>query len=122
MEVKDNLDAIFSHLENLFSSKTVIGDPITIGEVTLIPVVSVAFGMGTGTGEGKGKEIDKDRGGSAVGVGTGAKVSPIAVIVIRGSEVSMLPIAGRGTLDGILEKIPEVIDKFTSQKEKREEK
>ena len=109
MDLKQNMDTIFSHLENMFKAKTVIGDPITIGDVTLVPVVNVTFGIGTGGGEGKDA---KDQGGGGVGAGTGARLNPAAVIVIKGDEVSMLPISGRGSLENIAGMVPEILGKL----------
>lgn len=109
MELKENMEAIFAHLEKLFTTKTVIGEPMVIGEVTLVPVVNVTFGLGTGGAEGKDQ---KDQGGGGLGAGTGARLIPAAVIVIRGSEVNMLPIAGRSTIENIVERAPEVLGKL----------
>ncbi len=117
MDLKQNLDSIFSHLENMFKAKTVIGDPIVIGEVTLVPVVNVTFGIGTGGGEGKDA---KDQGGGGIGAGTGARLIPAAVIVIKGDQVSMLPIAGRGSLENIVEMVPEVVSKLKKVVQKDE--
>ena len=119
MDLKQNLDSIFSHLENMFKAKTVIGDPIIVGNVTLVPVVNVTFGIGTGGGEGKDA---RDQGAGGVGAGTGARLTPAAIIVIKGDEVSMLPIAGRGSLENIMEMVPDVIGKLKKvvQKEDRE--
>lgn len=121
MDIQKNLDTVFAHLENMFKTKTVIGDPIVIGEVTLVPVVNVTFGIGTGGGEGKD---EKDRGGGGMGAGTGAKITPAAVIVIKGSEVSMLPVAGRSSLENIIGMAPEVINQIKEavKKETKEEK
>ena len=118
MDLKQNLDSIFSHLENMFKAKTVIGDPIVIGEITLVPVVNVTFGIGTGGGEGKD---DKDQGGGGIGAGTGARLIPAAVIVIKDGQVSMLPIAGRSSLENIVEMMPEVVGKLKKAVQKPEE-
>lgn len=109
MDIKQNIESIFSHLENMFKANTVIGDPIVIGDITLIPVVNVTFGIGTGGGEGKDA---RDQGGGGIGAGTGARLIPAAVIVIRGDQVSMLPISGRSTIESVVEKMPEVIGKL----------
>lgn len=109
MDLKQNLDAVFSHLEHMFTAKTVIGDPIVIGEVTLVPIVNITFGLGTGGAE---KKDAKDQGGGGVGAGTGARITPAAVIVIKGDEVSMLPISGRGSLENIVGMAPEIIGKL----------
>ena len=44
--LKDNIDALVSKLEHLVSTKTVIGEPITVGNNTLVPVISASFGLG----------------------------------------------------------------------------
>ncbi|WP_418790610.1 GerW family sporulation protein [Phosphitispora sp. TUW77] len=117
MDLKENMDTIFSHLENMFNAKTVIGDPIVVGEVTLVPVVNVTFGIGTGGGEGKDAS---DLGGGGVGAGTGARLTPAAVIVIKGDSVSMLPISGRGSLENVVAMVPEVLDKLKKTMQKEE--
>lgn len=117
MDLKQNLDAIFSHLENMFKAKTVIGDPIVIGEITLVPVVNVTFGIGTGGGEGKDA---KEQGAGGIGAGTGARLIPAAVIVIKGDQVSMLPISGRSSLENIVEMVPEVVGKLKNVMQKEE--
>lgn len=117
MDIKQNLDAIFSHLENMFRAKTVIGDPIVIGEVTLVPVVNVTFGIGTGGGEGKAAN---EHGAGGIGAGTGARLIPAAVIVIRGDQVSMLPVSGRSSLENIVEMVPEVLGKIKKAVQKEE--
>lgn len=109
MDLKENLETIFSRLENMFKAKTVIGEPIVIGNVTLIPVVNVTFGIGAGGGEGRDAQ---DQGGGGLGAGTGARLTPSAIIVVKGDQVSLLPIAGRSGLESIIEKFPEVIDKL----------
>jgi len=119
LDIKENLDSIFSHLENLFKAKTVIGDPIVIGDVTLVPVVNVTFGIGTGGAEGKDA---REQGGGGLGAGTGARLIPSAVIVIRGDQVSMLPISGRSSVENILEKMPEVLGKLKKAVQKDEYK
>ncbi|MDT3698624.1 MAG: spore germination protein GerW family protein [Thermincola sp.] len=109
MDLKQNLDAIFSHLENMFKAKTVIGEPIEIGEITLVPVVNVTFGIGTAGGEGKDTG---EQGAGGIGAGTGARLIPAAVIVIKGDQVSMLPVSGKSSLENIVEMVPEVVAKL----------
>ena len=38
-EVSSNLEVLFNKMENFVSTKTVIGDPITIGKVILVPLI-----------------------------------------------------------------------------------
>lgn len=106
MNLKENLETIFSRLENMFRAKTVIGDPLTIGEVTLVPVVNVTFGIGAGGGE---SAAFGEQGGGGLGAGTGARMTPSAIVVINGNHVSLLPLAGKSSLGSIIEQVPELI-------------
>lgn len=109
MDLSNNLETIFSRLENMFRAKTVIGDPLTIGEVTLVPVVNVTFGIGAGGGEGRDWP---EQGGGGMGAGTGARLTPSAIVVIKGDQVSLLPLGGGSNFESIIEKVPEVISKI----------
>lgn len=109
----EDLRSLGERLENLISSKTVIGEPVTMGEVTLLPIIKANFGFGMGGGNTDGVK----RGGVSGG-GGGAQIEPIAVVVVCGKEVSLLPInkqesSGWGPL---LEKLPLVYEKVASMR------
>ena len=72
--VNESLETLFSHLEKFLKTETVIGEPIAVGETTLIPIITVAFGCGGGGGGGKD---EKGSDGIATGVGVGAKYLPM---------------------------------------------
>lgn len=102
------LSVVTETLEKHLSTKTVVGEPVTVGAVTLIPVIDITFGFGAGSGEGRD---DKQGGGSGVGGGGGARLAAKAVIVIKDGEVSVLPL-GKGTaIDKIVEAIPAILEK-----------
>jgi len=55
MEVAQNLvKTTLEEIEKVLSTKTVVGEPITVEGVTLIPLISVGFGFGAGGGSGRG--------------------------------------------------------------------
>lgn len=112
-DCSESINLIFEKLENFFKTKTVVGEPIQIGETTLVPFISVVFGMGSGGGS-----ENADRGPSAGGggAGSGAKISPTAVLVIQGSKVELLPINKSGGLDKLLDLVPGIIDKIDCMK------
>ena len=39
-------------IEKVLGSKTVVGEPITVGESTIIPLLSIGFGFGGAGGAG----------------------------------------------------------------------
>ena len=105
----ENLKEMMDKLEKLIKTETVIGQPYQVGNVTMVPIISVAFGLGGGSGEGKD---EKGNDGSGKGAGLGCKISPNAVIVIKGDEVSAIPLGGKSSLEKILEMVPEIVTKL----------
>ncbi|WP_123054628.1 spore germination protein GerW family protein [Clostridium sp. JN-1] len=113
--VPENLDMLFTKLEDFFNTRTVVGDPIEVGETTLVPIISVTFGFGTGAGENQNARKNKSDSGS--GVGMGAKIASDAVIVVRkDGTVKILPVNGRDNLVNLIEKVPEIVSKFNFKK------
>ncbi|TDO83506.1 putative spore protein YtfJ [Halanaerobium saccharolyticum] len=106
------LETMYEKLDHFLKTETVVGDPIEAGEVTLIPIITASFGLGGGIGE-----EEKSGGG---GGGVGCKISPDAILVIRGSEVTMMPVKNKGSLDKLIDKVPELIDKIEAAKNRKE--
>ena len=46
--VKDILDTMFKGMDGFVNSKTVVGEPVKVGDATLIPLIEVSCGMGAG--------------------------------------------------------------------------
>ena len=114
--INESLETLFSHLEKFLKTETVIGEPIVVGETTLIPIITVAFGCGGGGGGGKD---EKGNDGMGTGVGVGAKISPDAVIVIRQDSVTMLPVKNRSNLEKLVGMVPEIVKKIKLKKEEK---
>ncbi len=110
MEIVENLvKATLGEIEKVLSTRTVVGEPITVEGATLIPLISVGFGFGAGGGQGKGEAKQKGEGVGG-GTGGGAWVKPIAVVIIDKSGVRIEPI--RGGLATAIEKIGETIPRM----------
>lgn len=109
MEIVENLvKTTLGEVEKALSTKTVVGEPITIGDATLIPVISVGFAFGAGGGQGK-SESKRSGEGAGSGVGGGAWAKPRAVIVIDKDGVRIESITGRMS---VLEKLGETIPRM----------
>lgn len=96
-------------IEQALSTKTVVGEPITIGDVTLIPVISIGFAFGAGGGQGK-TESKRTGEGTGSGVGGGAWAKPSAVIIIDKDGVRIEPVTGR--MSFALEKLGETVPRI----------
>lgn len=69
-----------NEIECLLNTKTVVGEPIKVDDITLIPLISIGFGFGVGGGEG----TDPGKGtGTGGGTGSGGGVKAIALILIN---------------------------------------
>lgn len=118
MDISESLGAVFEQMEKFFRTETVIGKPIEAGEVTIVPIISVSFGAGKGAGESKGPD---GTGGGAGGAGAGGHIIPTAIIVIRGADVEVMSLSGKGSLEKIVSQIPELVAKAKAAVGKKEE-
>lgn len=118
MLVKESMESITEYLEKSLSTKTVIGEPQHVGDITLIPVMDVAFGFGAGGGEG-GAPGEKGGTGTGSGGGAGARMSARAIIVIKGNDVSILPMNKGGGFEKLVDAVPGLIEKLATIQEKR---
>ncbi|MFU8767915.1 MAG: GerW family sporulation protein [Candidatus Methanoperedens sp.] len=121
MKVDEILKNVTEEIANMISTKTVIGDALTIQGKTIIPVTSVSFGFGSGGGEGRKKDGEEGVGG---GGGGGAIIKPVAFLVVSEEDVRLLSVKGKGAIQELTEIIPEIAEKIKSIKgdKKKEEK
>ena len=110
--IEENVGAMMDKLEMFLVNKTVVGEKIEIGNVTIIPFLSVGFGSGVGLGEG-GSAENKGNGG---GGGIGGSIKPIAVLVIKDGSVEMLPIKKSSGLEALVAMVPDIMEKVNFEK------
>lgn len=107
--IKGIMDTTMDKLRAMVDADVITGTPITVGEITLVPVSKVSFGLATGGSDFPSKTGNQLFGG---GGGAGVTVSPIAFIVISGGNVKMMPIYNELTsMEKAISMAPEIIDK-----------
>ncbi|MBP3627669.1 MAG: GerW family sporulation protein [Clostridia bacterium] len=107
--IKTIMDTTMDKLRAMVDADTIIGTPLTVGEITLIPVSKVAFGLATGGSDFPSKNQQQLFGG---GGGAGVTVTPVAFIAVSGDSVKMMPIYNELTsLDKAINMAPELIEK-----------
>ena len=107
--IGNNLEILMDKMDNFVSSKTVVGEPVVVGEVTLIPLVDVSVGVGAGGG------------------GLGAKIMPSAVIAISNGTVQLVNIKNQDAVSKLIDMAPGIAAKLNfgsafGKKEEKEEK
>lgn len=116
-----NIEAIMNvTLENLkamVDADTIIGSPVVVGEVTLIPVSKVSFGLATGGSDLPSKASSNLFGG---GGGAGVTVTPIAFISVCGNNVKMLQVnAEQSPVTKLIDQGPEIVQRVKEIFEKK---
>jgi uncharacterized spore protein YtfJ len=106
MSLQEIIQTALDRMQFIAKTETIIGEPIQVGGVTLIPVSKISIGFAAGGG---GKE---EKAGSGAGTGGGLNVVPVAVISICGDKVQVLPIEPSDAgLSALLAKAPDLIKK-----------
>ncbi len=103
------MNITMENLKAMVDADTIVGTPVVVGEVTLIPVSKVSFGLATGGSDFPTKQNSVFGGGG----GAGVSVNPIAFICISGTNVKMLQVNEERTpVDKLIESAPEIIEKI----------
>lgn len=108
---KGTVEALFHGMDGVVSSKTVVGEAIHINDTIILPLVDVSFAVGAGAFNAEKKE----RGAG----GIGGKMTPCAVLVIQDGHTRLVNIKNQDTITKILDMVPDVIDKFTGDKDEK---
>ena len=107
------LQDTISKIRDMMSVNDVVGEPIVVGDVTIIPISKVSVGFGGG-GADNAKAANKDAFGG--GMGGGVKVQPICFLVVKDGNVRMMPVPvpANSTADRLLEMVPDTLDKISA--------
>lgn len=103
---KELVSTTLGEINGMISSKTVIGEPITVEGATLVPLISATFGFGTGASSGASmvrQSAEREGAGSA----GGAVVRPVAVLIIDKEGIRVEPVPG--SIASALERASEVL-------------
>ena len=108
------LQDTISKIREMVDVNNVIGEPITVGDVTIVPVSKVSVGFGGG-----GSDYVKNVGSGEPfggGVGGGVKVTPTCFLIIKDGNVRMMPVAAPAstTADRLVEMVPDTLDKIAA--------
>lgn len=107
--LKNLMDTTMDKLKGMVNADVITGTPMVVGNITLIPVSKVAYGLATGGSDFESKSQSELFGG---GGGAGVTISPIAFIAINGDNVKMLPVYNEVTnFEKAVSMAPEIIDK-----------
>ncbi|MGN0604301.1 MAG: GerW family sporulation protein [Oscillospiraceae bacterium] len=108
-KVKDLVKTSLDKVKELSDADTIIGDPIKLDGVTIIPVSKVSYGFAAGGSDLPSKSSSELFGG---GTGGGVTIQPIAFIVVANGDVKLLQInQDKSSTGAIVNLVPELFDK-----------
>ncbi len=104
-DFNSTINSLFKGMDSFLTSKSVVGEPIQVGDTTIIPLCDVNFGVGAGAMGGKRSD--------SAGGGMGGKLSPSAIIVIKDGYSQIINVnEDKGSLGKVLEMIPGTAEKL----------
>ena len=103
------VSSLFKGMDGFLSAKTVVGEPVTVNDTIILPLVDVSFGVAAGAGNNDNKN-------KAAG-GMGGKMSPSAVLVIHDGITRLVNVKNQDSVSKIIDMIPDIIDKIKSFKD-----
>ncbi|MDD6614992.1 MAG: GerW family sporulation protein [Lachnospiraceae bacterium] len=98
------VESLFKGMDSFITTKTVVGDAITVGDTIILPLVDVTFGVAASA-----KSEDRKNNG---GGGMGGKISPSAVLVIRDGSTKLVNVKNQDSVTKILDMVPDLVNKF----------
>ena len=119
------MDTTMDKIKQMVDVNTIIGDPITSPDGTIIiPVSKVSYGFASGGSDFPTKKENKDCFGG--GSGAGVTIQPVAFLTVFRGEVKLIPVEKyEGAADRVVGMMPELVDKvsalFKKDKKKKTE-
>ena len=99
---KKTTQELVEAMEHFITTKSVVGEPIQIGETILLPLADVSFGMGIGM---------FSKGDNGTG-GVGGKITPNSVLVLKKGSSKIISVKDADGVSKLIDMVPDVVDKF----------
>jgi sporulation protein YtfJ len=99
-------------LREVVDVSTIIGNPIELGGVTVIPVSKVSYGFASGGSDFPSKNNQELFGG---GGGAGVTITPVCFLVVKDGEVAVKHISTtESSVERVIGMVPDLVDKVTA--------
>ena len=109
---KKTTEELVEAMEHFITTKSVVGEPIKIGDTILLPLADVSFGMGIGM-------FSKGENGTG---GVGGKITPNAILVLKKGSSKIISVKDADGVSKIIDMVPDIVNKFPDFKGKKKDK
>ncbi|MBQ6387225.1 MAG: GerW family sporulation protein [Ruminococcus sp.] len=116
------MNTTMEKIKEMIDVNTIVGNPITAADGTLIiPVSKVSYGFASGGSDLPTKKENKDCFGG--GSGAGVTIQPVAFLAVYQGNVRLISVNGENSaLDSVMNMIPEVVTKVKNMVSDRKQK
>lgn len=105
------MDTTMEKIRQMSDADTIIGEQITVGGVTVIPVSKVSYGFASGGSDFAMAAAQHPMFGG--GGGAGMSISPVAFVVVKDGDVRIMPVTcASSSTDKAISLVPEIFDKI----------
>ncbi|MDD3228026.1 MAG: GerW family sporulation protein [Oscillospiraceae bacterium] len=121
--IEGMMDTTLNNIKQMVDINTIVGDPITAPDGTMIiPISKISYGFASGGSDFACKQNpDKDFFGG--GAGAGVTITPVAFLTISNGTVKMLQIDPyNSSADRIVGMVPDIVDKVNEMISKKQKK
>ncbi|WBY64639.1 GerW family sporulation protein [Thermocaproicibacter melissae] len=112
--IEGMMDTTLEKIKQMVDVNSVIGDPITAPDGTvIIPVSKVNYGFASGGSDLPVKTSEKQFFGG--GTGAGVTITPVAFLVVSNGDIRLMRVElGSTPVDRIIDQAPELINRISS--------
>lgn len=110
--IEGMMDTTLEKIKQMVDVNSVIGDPITTPDGTvIIPISKVNYGFASGGSDLPVKTSEKQFFGG--GTGAGVTITPVAFLVVSSGEIRLMRVdLGTTPVDRIIDQAPELINRI----------
>lgn len=105
--INTTVDALLSALESYASTKTILGEPMHLNGMTILPVAEVSVGIAAGSSNQESKNN-----GSG---GAGVKVNPAALLIIKNGVARVVNLKEKDAGSKLIEMVPEIVSRMSGK-------
>ena len=122
--VSDLMASTMAKIREMMDSNTVVGSPIEVGGVTVVPVSKISIGYASGGTDfaQKNQKADKENAFGG-GAGMGVNITPVSFLVINEGNVRVISVEqpASSTVDKVIDLVPNVVDKVSTMVGKKKD-
>jgi len=104
-DLNNNLEVLFNKMEDFMTSKTIVGEPININDIIIIPLIDISLGIGASASNNDSKKQN------GIG-GLGAKITPSSILIIQNNSVQLINIKNQDSVSKLIDMAPGILSKL----------